>query len=160
MEANLFNKVYQISTPKLPLRAYENPQCFKAYFCDVGLLNTLTQLPIKTLIHGNALFQEFHGALTENFVAQELVQHHERLHYWTSENRAEVDFILQQEELIYPLEVKSGMSNHKKSLLSYRGKYQPSLLLRASPKNLDKQDGFINLPLYLVGELTRLLSSH
>ncbi|EKD77065.1 MAG: ATPase, partial [uncultured bacterium] len=82
VEANLFNKVYQVSTPKMPLRAYENSQYFKAYFCDVGLLTTLSDLPIKVVIHGNQLFQEFHGALTENFVAQELVRAHERLHYW------------------------------------------------------------------------------
>jgi len=157
VEANLFNKVYQISTPKLPLRAYENPQYFKAYFCDVGLLNTLTDLPIKTVIHGDMLFQEFHGALTENFVAQELALTHERLHYWTSGNRAEVDFVFQEEGLIYPLEVKSGVSNHKKSLIAYRDKYQPPLLLRTSPQNLDKQVGFINLPLYLIGEVSRLL---
>lgn len=157
VEANLFHKVYQVSAPKLPLRAYENSQFFKAYFCDVGLLNTLSDLPIKTVIHGDALFQEFHGALTENFVAQELAFHHERLHYWTSDNRAEVDFVLQQDNLVYPLEVKSGMTNYKKSLLTYRAKYQPPLLLRASPQNLDKQEGFVNLPLYLVGDILRIL---
>ncbi len=156
VEANLFNKVYQISTPKLPLKAYENPQYFKAYFCDVGLLNTLADLPIKTVIHGNDLFQEFQGALTENFVAQELVQQHERLHYWTSENRAEIDFVFQQDSTVYPLEVKSGVSNHKKSLVFYGEKYNPPVLLRTSPQNLDKQPGFINLPLYLIGQCARL----
>lgn len=158
MEASLLHKAYQISTPKLPLQAYENSQCFKAYFCDTGLLSTLVNLPAKTILHGNNLFQEFHGALTENFVAQALIQHHDRLHYWTSENRAEIDFVLQQEELVYPLEVKSGMSNYKKSLTVYRGKYQPPLLLRTSPQNLDKQKEFINVPLYLVGDIARLLT--
>ncbi|OGT27132.1 MAG: hypothetical protein A3I77_00405 [Gammaproteobacteria bacterium RIFCSPLOWO2_02_FULL_42_14] len=160
VEANLLNKTYQISTPKLPLIAYENSQYFKAYFCDTGLLSTLVELPINAVIDGNDLFQEFHGALTENFVAQEFVQHYERLHYWTSENRAEVDFVLQQEEFVYPLEVKSGMSNHKKSLMLYRDKYQPELSLRASPQNLDKQKDFINLPLYLIGDIGRLLSGY
>src|SRR3990167_316139 len=160
VEANLLNKAYQISTPKLPLIAYENSQYFKAYFCDTGLLSTLVELPINAVIDGNDLFKEFHGALTENFVAQEFVQHYERLHYWTSENRAEVDFVLQQEEFVYPLEVKSGMSNHKKSLMLYRDKYQPELSLRASPQNLDKQKDFINLPLYLIGDIGRLLSGY
>lgn len=157
VEANLFHKVYKINKPQLPLQAYEDPQCFKVYFCDVGLLNTLANLPIKTIIHGNQLFQEFHGALTENFVAQELAPYHKRLQYWASENRAEIDFILQCEESIYPLEVKSGESNHKKSLMVYRDKYHAPLLLRASPKNLDQQPGFLNIPLYLVGHLTTML---
>lgn len=157
VEANLFHKAYQVSAPKLPLTAYENSQFFKAYFCDVGLLTTLTALPIKTLIHGNTLFQEFHGALTENFVAQELAQHYDRLHYWSSDNRAEVDFVFQHEAFVYPLEVKSGTTKHKKSLMAYRDKYNPPLLLRASPQNLDKQVGFVNLPLYLVGQIPRIL---
>lgn len=157
VEANLFNKVTQVSTPKLPIRTYENSQCFKVYFCDVGLLNTLANLPINTLIHGNDLFQEFHGALAENFVSQELSLHHERLHYWTSENRAEVDFVFQQEDSIYPLEVKSGTTHHKKSLIAYRDKYHPPMMLRTSPQNLDIQAGFINLPLYLVGQVAQFL---
>lgn len=157
VEAGLFHKIYQTNTAKLPLQAYENRQIFKAYLFDVGLLNTMADLPAKAILQGNALFQEFRGSLTENFVAQEMKQQHERQHYWTSGNTAEVDFIFRHEDLIYPLEVKSGASRQKKSLLVYRDKYKPTQLLRTSPQNLIKQDGFINLPLYLVGELTRLL---
>ena len=157
VEANLFHKAYQISSPKIPLRTYENSQFFKAYFCDVGLLNTMTNLPIKALIQGNALFQEFHGALIENFVAQEMACDHERLYYWNSENRAEVDFVFQYEESIYPLEVKAGTTKHKKSLMAYRDKYHPPLLLRASPQNLEKQVDFVNVPLYLVSQLSRFV---
>lgn len=158
VEANLFHKVYQVSAPTIPLRAYENTSFFKTYFCDVGLLNTMTQLPLKVLVHGDQLFQEFHGALTENFVTQELAQLDERLHYWSSENRAEVDFVLQQETGIYPVEVKAGMTKHKKSLLAYRDKYHPPILLRASPHNLEKQTGLINIPLYLISQIKRMLT--
>ena len=158
IEAGLFYKIYNTNTPKLPLKAYENCNIFKVYPVDVGLLNTMADLPIKLILRRSALLQEFQGSLIENFVTQELKPQQDRLHYWTSSGRAEVDFILQQEEFIYPLEVKSGNSKQKKSLLLYQDKYKPRSILRASPQNLDKHNGFINLPLYLVGQLKRLLS--
>jgi len=158
VDAGLLCKVYNTQTPKLPLNAYENRQIFKAYLLDVGLLNTLADLPAKAILKGNDLFQEFHGSLTENFVTQEMLPQHDRLHYWSSENRAEIDFIFRHNDSIYPLEVKSGYSGHKKSLLAYQNKYKPKLLLRAPPQNLEKQDGFINLPLYLVSQIKKLLT--
>jgi len=157
VEAGLFYKIYNTNTPKLPINAYANPTLFKIYLVDVGLLNTMADLPAKIILKGNELFQEFSGSLTENFVTQELAQCYEALHYWTSDGRAEVDFIFRHEEAIYPLEVKSGYTSQKKSLLFYRDKYKPKLILRTSPQNLDRQDAFINLPLYLVGQLPRLL---
>ena len=159
VEAGLFYKIYNTNTPKLPLNAYENKQFFKIYPLDVGLLNTMASLPEKTIIKRNKLFQEFQGSLTECFVTQELVQQHDRLHYWTSENRAEIDFILQLEDSLYPLEVKSGYSKQKKSLLAYQEKYSPQLIIRTSPQNLKMQDKFVNLPLYLVSQLSSLLNN-
>lgn len=157
LEAGLIHKIYHNHTPKLPLSAYEEQHIFKVYTLDVGLLNTMAELPTAAILKGNALFQEFHGSLTENFVTQALASQYQRLHYWTSGGRAEVDFVLQWEGTIYPLEVKSGTSKRKKSLMIYREKYNPPIALRTSPQNLDQQDGFINVPLYLVGELNRLL---
>lgn len=156
-DAGLIHKIYNVNTPKLPLNAYENRNIFKAYFLDVGLLNTMANLPSKLILDENIVFQEFKGSLTENFIAQELAQQFNRLHYWTSHGKAEVDFILQNNEFIYPIEVKSGMSNRKKSLSLYRDKYQPRLLVRTSPQNLDKQKNFINLPLYLTGQIKNFL---
>lgn len=158
VDANLFHKVYQISTPKLPIRAYEDTQYFKTYFCDVGLLNTMAKLPINAIVHGDDLFQEFQGSLTENFVAQMLSVTNDRLHYWTSGNRAEIDFILQIDNLIYPLEVKSGKSSRKKSLLSYKSKYNPNTLLRTSTQNFKVQETLVNIPLYLIGQYQRIIS--
>lgn len=156
-QAGLISKIFNTNTPKMPLKAYEKRQIFKVYSVDVGLLNTMAGLTHKTILSGNKLFQEFSGSLTENFVLQELKHQHQRLHYWTSDGRAEVDFVLQIDEDIIPLEVKSGVSNRKKSLSFYREKYQPKLAIRTSPQNLDKQDGFINLPLYLTSQLNRLI---
>lgn len=159
VEAGLFHKIYHTATPKLPLNAYEDRNIFKVYPLDVGLLNTMADLPTNLILRKNELFQEFSGSLTETFVTQELIQQHKQLHYWTSEGRAEVDFVFRHQEFIYPLEVKSGYSSRKKSLLFYKDKYNPTVILRTSPQNLDKQDGFINIPLYLIGQLTRLLDT-
>ena len=158
LEAGLIYKVYQASTPKLPLSAYEDRHIFKAYLLDVGLLNMMADLPAKTIVQENALFQEFRGSLTENYVAQTMITQHDHLHYWTSGNVAEVDYIFRHEDKIYPLEVKSGTTGKKKSLLVYKDKYKPDLVLRASPQNLNKQDGFVNIPLYMLALLPKLLS--
>lgn len=156
-EAGLIYKVYNTSTPKLPLSAYVNHDIFKIYLVDVGLLAAMANLSIKTIIHGNDIFQEFRGALIENYVAQELVRQGYSMHYWTSSSSAEVDFIIQHNDIIYPLEVKAGTTSRKKSLARYTEKYHPTLQIRISPMNL-KQDGrVLNCPLYMLGNLTKLL---
>lgn len=158
-EAGLFYQVYNIETPKLPIRAYENRHIFKAYLLDVGLLATMASIPAKTILHGNALFTEFQGSLTENFVGQELRQFIDRLHYWTNENRGEIDFIWQHEADIYPIEVKSGTSSRKRSLKIYQDKYDPKWSFRTSPLNLEMQSKFANIPLYLIGLLPQLITN-
>ena len=156
-EAGLIYKLFNTNTPKLPLSAYENRSIFKTYLVDVGLLNTLADLPLQSILDEYRLFQEFRGSLTENYVTQELVQLEQNLYYWTSHGRAEIDFVLRYNESILPIEIKSGQSSHKKSLAYYREKYKPKLAIRLSPKNLIMQDKLINIPLYLTGQLHRLL---
>ncbi|MBS0626829.1 MAG: DUF4143 domain-containing protein [Verrucomicrobia bacterium] len=100
---------------------------------------------------GNALFTEFKGVLTENYVAQELMATQSKaLYYWASEGTAEVNFLLEKEHEIYPLEVKAGISQKKKSLLVYGNKYLPSKLLRATLMNLKHDRNIYNYLLYLV----------
>jgi len=157
VEAGLIHKAYNISTPKLPVNAYANHDIFKVYLADTGLLGAMSGLSAKAIIHGNELFQEFKGAILENYVAQELVRQGNDLFYWTSAGQAELDFILQHDDIVFPIEVKSGVSSKKKSLLSYMEKYQPRLGIRVSPMNL-KQDGMIlNCPLYLLEKLGKLI---
>lgn len=159
VEAGLIYKVQLISTPKIPLSAYANMNAFKIYLVDVGLLGAMAHLSAKTLLHENELFQEFRGAITENYVAQELVHSQYLLFYWTSEGKAEVDFILEQDDLIYPLEVKSGNSSKKKSLKVYGETYHPQMLMRCSPMNLRKDGDVLNCPVYLIEELRSLIDS-
>ena len=95
------------------------------------------------------LFSEYNGAFIENFVASELIATGIKdLFYWTSKSDAEVDFILQIEDSIYPLEIKSGLNKNIKSLRSYADKYKPKLIFRSSPRNFVQQGNFINIPLY------------
>lgn len=156
IEAGLIHKVTQISTPSMPLSAYAYFDFFKTYLLDVGLLGAMAQLSSKILIEGNQYFTEFKGSYIENFVAQELVKTNE-LYYWASEGQAEIDFVIAFENHAYPLEIKSGLSNKKKSLLVYDAKYKPSLLIRSSAMNLKKDGKVLNCPLYLIEQLATLI---
>lgn len=159
IEAGLIYKVSLVSVPKIPLSAYADMNAFKIYLVDVGLLGAMSHLSVKTLLHDNELFQEFRGAITENYVAQELVHSQYSLYYWTSEGRAELDYIIEQDDCIYPLEVKSGNSSKKKSLRLYGDIYHPKLLVRTSPMNLKKDGDVLNCPLYLMEKLRFILNT-
>lgn len=158
IEAGLIRKASLVSTPKIPLSAYANVNAFKIYLVDVGLLGAMSNLSPKALLHENELFQEFRGAMTENFIAQELVHSNFPLFYWTSEGKAELDFIIEENGLIYPLEVKSGNSSKKKSLRVYGNIYNSKILIRTSPMNLKKDNEILNCPLYLIEVLRTLIT--
>ncbi len=153
-DAGLIYKSCQISAPKLPLSGYANTHFFKVFLLDIGLLAAMSNLPAKIVVEKTNLFTEFHGAFVENFVAQELVAQDHALYYWSSEGTAEIDFIIEHELNIFPLEVKAGFNRKKKSLLVYGEKYNPSLLLRGSLMNLEKNGKMANFPLYLIGRVT------
>jgi hypothetical protein len=109
-DAGLLLKANLISTPKLPLDAYADKRAFKIFMLDVGLLGAMSKLDPRVLLEGNRLFQEFKGALTENYVATELHdQHFDSLYYWSSEGIAEIDFVISTQQLISPLEVNAGI---------------------------------------------------
>jgi len=156
-EAGLIYKAYNISVPKLPLVGFANKNAFKVFLLDVGLLSALSNIPAQLVIDNNKLFSEYSGAFTENYVAAELAQQSHRLFYWTSEGIAEVDFIIEHQMNIYPLEVKAGLSRKKKSLLVYGDKYKPLCLLRASLMNLRKDGNICNFPLYLISKIKDFL---
>lgn len=151
VNAGLALKVRNVSKPNLPLASYAGPGAFKLYGLDVGLLAAMSQLLPQTILQGDRLFTEFKGALTENYVAQELTARYDQaLYYWTSPGTAEVDFLLEHEGEIYPLEVKAGMSHKTRSLRVYGDMYHPKTLSRTSMMNLKQDGGIINYPLYAV----------
>jgi predicted AAA+ superfamily ATPase len=150
-DAGLIHKSYLVGSPNFPLSAYANNNIFKIFLSDVGLLGAQSNLSLQTVIDGNLLFTEFKGALTENYVAQELIATQQKEpFYWTSEGTAEIDFLIEKEHEIYPLEVQAEASQKKKSLLVYNQKYQPKRLLRATTLNLKHDGDVYNIPLYLV----------
>ncbi len=147
--AGLIHVVPQIRAAKLPISGYADYSKFKIYILDTGLLGALLNLSSDIILKPNELFLEYNGAFVENYTCLELIKTLEQdIFYWSSEREAEVDFVFQWENDIYPLEVKSGLNRNTKSLRIYADKFQPKLLLRTSPRNFIQSDDFINIPLY------------
>ncbi|MDR0831196.1 MAG: ATP-binding protein [Prevotellaceae bacterium] len=131
---------------KLPLRAYNERNSFKLYFIDVGLFRYFAKIPTSIVLDKTAIFDEFNGLLVEQYVLQELNKY--ELFYWTSGSQAEVDFVMQLDGQIVPIEVKSGLNVKAQSLRVYRERYSPELAIRFSLLPLEKNNGLLNIPLY------------
>ena len=156
--AGLVYKVCRIEKPFIPMSAYADPTVFKLYLCDVGLLRKLSKLPYEVILESSALYTEFKGAMTENFVLCELLKSSENTpYYWTSGNLAEVDFVIQCGTQIVPIEVKSERNVKAKSLAEYRKKYEPVYAVKTSMRSETNGIGVLNIPLYLIGRLQALI---
>lgn len=155
IDCGLIHKVNNVKKPAIPLKAYEDFGAFKLFLVDVGLLSAMTDLNLRSFLEGNDMFEEFKGALTEQYVLQQLVVSKViSIYYWSPENaRAEIDFLLQREGKIIPLEVKAAENLHAKSLRVYRQKYQPDSAIRTSLSDYRKEEWMINLPLYAISAL-------
>ncbi len=157
--AGLINPAYNVSVPKLPLGGYSDLSKFKIYTLDTGLLGAALKVTSDIIINGNDLFSEYNGAFIENFVANELkILFGDELYYWKSNSDAEVDFIIQSENEIFPLEVKSGLSRNIKSLRSYQQKFNPKYILRTSPRNFVRDNEFVNIPLYAMFAMNNIFN--
>lgn len=150
VNAGLVYKIHRITKPGLPLKAYEDLTAFKIYLSDTAVLRRLSLLDPVAISEGNRLFTEFKGSLTENFVLNSIITQFKSMpYYWRSGNEAEVDFIVQFENTIIPIEVKSDQNIKSRSLSVYREKYNPEISIRFSLRNLKKEEGLINLPLFM-----------
>ena len=157
--AGLVHRVSALETPRLPLSAYKKSNAFKLYLNDVGLLGRKFDLDVQTVLAGDNLFTEFKGVMAENYVLQSLVrQFGNSQYYWTSGNMAKVEFVLQADGKIIPIEVKADKNVTAKSLAYYRKQYTPQLSVRLSTLNMRKDDDLLNLPLYLVDKMSRFVS--
>ena len=158
VNAGLVYKIYRSNKPAFPVSAYDDLNAFKIYLLDVGLLRRFANLDPSIVLNGHSLYSEFKGSLTENYVLQSLLSQTEELpRYWTSENTAEVDFMLPYKNEIIPIEVKSGENVKSKSLSIYRKNYEPRISLRFSLKNLNFDDGLLNIPLFLADRTLKIL---
>jgi predicted AAA+ superfamily ATPase len=159
LDCGLAYKVHRVTKPDMPLMAYQDFNAFKLYVLDVGLLSAQSGLDIKALLEGNRVFEEFKGALTEQYVLQQLVASRKVTpFYWSADKgMAEVDFVFQNGEYIIPLEVKSAENLQAKSLKSYYQKYDPQIAVRTSMSDYRKEDWLVNVPLYAIGELMEII---
>jgi hypothetical protein len=158
-DAGLIHFCHAVSSSRAPLSHYADRSCFKVYALDVGLLGAMARTPVSAMVQGDRPFTEFRGALTENYVAQQLVAAKMKdLHYWRSAGgKAELDFLCPFDSSVVPLEVKAGYSRKSKSLGSYDRQFAPDVLARTNLRNLRKDGKICNIPLYAVGGLPRLV---
>lgn len=161
VDARLVHKVYRCTAPGLPLSAYDDLSAFKIYLVDVGLLRRLSQLAPSAFGEGNRLFTEFKGALTENYVLQTLVTQFEvEPRYWSQTNPPyEVDFLIQRENDIFPVEVKAETNTKSRSLKKYKELFadQVKLRIRFSLDNLKLDGDVLNIPLFMADHTDRLI---
>jgi predicted AAA+ superfamily ATPase len=158
IQSGLAYRINRSSKPALPLSAYDDLSAFKIYMLDVGLLRRLSLLDPIAITEGNRLFTEFKGALTENYILESLVHQFEgRPRYWTSTGEAEVDFLIQHENEIIPIEVKAEENVRSKSLTFYRKEFSPKLSIRYSLKNLIYDNGLVNIPLFMADYTQKII---
>ena len=153
-DAGLLHKVYCVTKPAVPLVAYQYLSAFKLYHNDVGLLGAMAKLNSKTIVDGNAIFTEFKGALTEQFVYQQLRLNEDlSINYFPFENsKYEIDFIIQNaDDEIIPVEAKSGENLKARSFKLFCEKFQPKTAIRTSLSDFRQETWMTNVPLYLIG---------
>ena len=158
-DLGLIYQIYRITKPDVPLSAYQDLNAFKLFLFDIGLLTCMSGLDPLIFLEGNSMFEEFKGALTEQYVLQELIVNR-NIHpfYWSADRgQAEVDFVFQKENKVIPLEVKASENLKSKSLQSYFKKYQPEISVRTSLSDFRKEDWLINLPLYAISIINDFL---
>lgn len=158
-DCGLIHKVERISKPGLPLKAYMDLSAFKIYLSDVGLLSAMGELSVQAIVDGNRIFTEFKGALTEQFVLQQLIsQLGLHAYYYSAEkSRGEVDFMVQGNSTIIPIEVKAEENLQAKSLKAFVEKYNPKYAVRTSMSDYREESWLINIPLYNIDRVKKLV---
>ena len=157
-DCGLVHKISRVNAAGMPLKAYEDLKAFKLFVLDIGLLGCMSGLHQQTLLDGNELFVEFKGALTEQYVCQQLENLDDlAIYYYTNDKGScEVDFVVDTGEQIIPIEVKAEVNLRAKSLRVYHEKYNPKISVRTSMADYKKDDWLINLPLYAIDNIAEL----
>lgn len=156
-DAGLIYRSSALQTIAHPLKNQMDQSCFKIFFLDVGILCAMAEIKPDIILKEDRLFNDYKGAFAENYVAQQLKISQQNLMYWRNRSgQAEIDFIYEMNEYIFPLEVKSGINTKSKSLKSYADKFDPSHLLRTTLLNLKNDNKTINIPLYAIN-VTKLI---
>lgn len=151
-------KIYNVTKTDFPLKAYNDLSSFKIYLNDIGLLRKMANLDSRIVVEGNRLFEEFKGAFTENYVLNMLNSTFNSIPNYFTYDRHEIDFIIQYKNKIIPMEVKSNKSTNNISLTRYNEKYNNDLGIRFSMNNLSKDGKIINIPLFLIEYIEKIIN--
>lgn len=159
LDCGLIHKVYRVKKPSLPLKAYMDLDAFKIYMLDVGLLLAMADLDASVIIDGNRIFTEFKGALTEQYVLQQMIAELgvEPYYYTTANSTGKIDFMLQAPGSVIPVEVKAEENLRAKSLWAFCEKYHPKHAVRTSMSDFREQDWMTNIPLYNIDRIGEYL---
>lgn len=157
-DCGLVHKVSRVNAAGIPLRAYEDLKAFKLFVVDVGLLGCMAGLRQRTLLDGNDLLVEFKGALTEQYVCQQLktIEGLDVYYYTNDRGSCEVDFVVDTGEQIVPIEVKAEVNLRAKSLKTYQEKFSPEISVRTSMSDYKKEEWLVNLPLYAIDQIDKI----
>ena len=151
-DAGMVKQVFRVGTPRLPLRSYCDFSAFKLYVHDVGLLGAMSDLPPSAVLDGEALFTNFKGAMTEQFVLQELMAYGHCPCYWSNDaGNAEIEFVIQGGRGVFPIEAKAGINTQAKSLKVYRKAFGPPFALRTSLAPCHDGEEIKDIPLFVFG---------
>lgn len=155
VDSGLVYRVHKVNEPHIPLSAYKELSFFKLFFVDIGLLGAMSELDLHSVIEGNRLFVEFKGALTEQYVLQQIMSDttYTPYYYGTASATFEQDFLIQKGMDAVPIEVKAETNIHSKSLKAFYDKFHPSISIRLSLLNYKEQDWLVNIPLYAVSNM-------
>lgn len=157
IDSGLVHKVSRVTEPNMPLKAYEDVSAYKLFLLDVGLLGAMNDLDARSLLENDKLFNDYNGAVTEQYVLQEFKTIGELpVFYWAS-NRAELDFLIQYQNNIIPVEAKATINLQAKSLKSFRRKYEPKISIRTSLADYEENTGLFNIPLYDIEKLKEII---
>ena len=162
VDCGLIHQVHRVTTPGLPLKAYEDLKAFKLFLVDVGLLSCMVRLPYRIMLDGNELFKEFKGALTEQYVLQQLKATEDLVpYYWTNDRgSAEIDFLVDMKDQVVPVEVKAETNRKSKSLKFYHERFRPPASVRISMADYKRDEWVLNLPLWAVEYLEKEIRLH
>ncbi len=151
-DCGLVHKISRVNGTGIPLKSYEDLKAFKLFIVDIGLLSCMSGLHQSTLLNGNDIFKEFKGALTEQYVCQQLKTIEDLgVYYYTNDRGScEIDFIIDTGEHIIPVEVKAEVNLRSKSLKTYQEKFSPDVCIRTSMTDFKNESWLINLPLYAI----------
>lgn len=157
IDSGLVHKVSRVTEPKMPLKAYEDVSAYKLFLLDVGLLGAMNDLDSHSILENDKLFNDYNGAVTEQYVLQEFKTLNDLpIFYWAS-NRAELDFLIQYKNNVIPVEAKATINLQAKSLKSFRQKFEPKISIRTSLADYEENIGLFNIPLYDIENVKEII---